>query len=364
MKNLTFKTGAIAVAAAVSIALTAPAQAVDFSGKKVTLLVPYGEGGGSDTVARLLQPHLEKNLPGNPTVVVLNQPGGGGVKGSNKFDAAGPKDGTMLIVASSSGHLSFALGGKGVRFDETKWRGVVGFPRGAVIYTNAEQTGAMGKDPKADVAALKKATVINGSKTPIAVELLDTLTMEMLGVDNKTVFGLSTSKQRQAFWRGEINLNNDGSGVYTQKVASAKEGAKPTALFTYGAPTDDGGFERDPDHMDTPHFLEYYKAATGKDASGTELEVYKNLFAIKVALSKALALPAGTPQDIVDAWIEAMKKSYADPEVQKSLAKEFGSMKPQFGKAAERALAEGLKISDESRDYLNKLLQRKYNATL
>ncbi len=364
MKNLTLKTGALAVAAAVSIALTAPAQAVDFSGKKVTLLVPYGEGGGSDTIARLFQPHLEKHLPGNPTVVVLNQPGGGGVKGSNKFDAAGPKDGTMLIVASSSGHLSFALGGTGVNFDETKWRGVMGLPRGAVIYTNAEQTGAMGKDPKADVAAMKKANVINGSKTPIAVELLDTTTMEMLGIDNKSVFGLSTSKQRQAFWRGEINLNNDGSGVYSQKVATAQEGAKATPLFTYGAPTEDGGFERDPDHMNLPTFPEFYEAAMGKKPSGTAFEVYKNLFAIKVALSKALALPAGTPQDIVDAWVTAMKKTYEDPSVKKALAKSFGGMKPTFGKATERALAEGLKISDESKAWMNDLLKKKYNASL
>lgn len=364
MKYLNLKSGVLAVAAAVSIALTAPAHAVDFSGKTVTLLVPYGEGGGSDTIARLLQPHLAKNLPGNPTVVVLNQPGGGGVKGSNMFDASGPKDGTMLIVASSSGHLSFALGGKGVRFDETKWRGVMGLPRGAVIYTNAEQTGAMGKDPKADVEALRNANVINGSKTPVAVELLDTTTMEMLGVDNKSVFGLSTSKQRQAFWRGEINLNNDGSGVYTQSVASATEGAKATPLFTYGAPTDDGGFARDPDHPDLPTFPEFYEAAMGKKPSGTEFEVYKNLFSIKVALSKALALPAGTPQDVVDVWVAAMKKSYEDPEVKQALAKEVGGMTPSFGKAAERALAEGLKISDESRDWLNKLLQRKYNATL
>ena len=366
MKYVTKKTGMIAaaVAAALSFSMATPAHAVDFKGKTVTLLVPYGEGGGSDGIARLFQPHLEKLLPGNPTVVVLNQPGGGGVKGSNQFDASGPKDGTIVIVSSSSGHLSFALGSEGVRYDETKWRGVMGLPRGAVIYTNAKQTGVSGKDPKADVAAMKKATVINGAKTPVAVELLDTTTMEMLGINNRTVFGLSTSKQRQAFLRGEINLNNDGSGVYVKKMASVDEGERPTALFTYGAPGETTEFIRDPDHPGMPTFPEFYEAAMGKAPSGVELEVYRNLWSIKVALSKALALPAGTPDDVVDVWVSTMKEIYSDPKVQEALADELGSMKPTFGKATERALAEGLKISDESRAWLNKLLKEKYDASL
>ena len=41
--------------------------------------MPFKEGGGSDTLARLLQPHLQEALPGNPTVIILNQPGGGSV---------------------------------------------------------------------------------------------------------------------------------------------------------------------------------------------------------------------------------------------------------------------------------------------
>ena len=63
--------------------VAAPVQAVDFSGKKIKLVVPFGEGGGGDRYGRLWQSFLEKYLPGNPTILVLNKPGGGGIKGNN-----------------------------------------------------------------------------------------------------------------------------------------------------------------------------------------------------------------------------------------------------------------------------------------
>src|SRR5579864_7994633 len=47
----------------------------DFKGKTVHLVVGYSAGGGFDANARLLAPNLQAALPGNPTVVVDNQPG-------------------------------------------------------------------------------------------------------------------------------------------------------------------------------------------------------------------------------------------------------------------------------------------------
>src|SRR5258708_13088826 len=48
---------------------------VDFSGKTIHLVVGYTAGGGFDANARVLAPHLQAALKGNPTIVVDNQPG-------------------------------------------------------------------------------------------------------------------------------------------------------------------------------------------------------------------------------------------------------------------------------------------------
>ena len=87
-----------------SIAGVLLALAVDFSGKKITIITPFKEGGGTDGLARLFAPYLQKELPGNPDVIVLNQPGGGGVTGSNKFQRTAAKDGTVLGMGSTQ-HL-------------------------------------------------------------------------------------------------------------------------------------------------------------------------------------------------------------------------------------------------------------------
>ena len=356
----------VAAAAAVSFSYATPAQAVDFSGKKVTLIVPFGEGGATDTVARLLQPYLQEALPGKPTVIVLNQPGGGSIKGANKFEASAPNDGTALIFTSTSTVLPFTLSAENVKFDPTGWEGVMGMPRGAVVYTNAEQTGVTGygKDPKGDVEAMKKAKVVNGAKTPISSELLDTVAMDLLGVDMNPVFGISTGKQRGVFQRGETNLNVDGTGAYLTKMAKSTEGAKATPLFTYGYMQADGTIGRDPDMMDLPSYPEFYKAVTGKDLAGIERKVFLNLFANKVTLSKAVFLPAGTPKDIQAAYVDAFKKIYADPELRKLLEAKVGAMNPNFGEETNVQVREGLKMGAEARAWLDKFVQRKFNVSL
>ena len=63
------------------------AAEVDFSGNTIDLTIPFGVGGGSDTWARVYAPYLTKYLPGNPTIVVKNVPGGGGITGVNQFVA-------------------------------------------------------------------------------------------------------------------------------------------------------------------------------------------------------------------------------------------------------------------------------------
>jgi|GEM_PF-6346258 len=48
-------------------------------------VVPFGEGGGFDTYARLMAPYAEEYLGGSGTVIVENVTGGGGVVGLNEI---------------------------------------------------------------------------------------------------------------------------------------------------------------------------------------------------------------------------------------------------------------------------------------
>ena len=68
-----------AAALAVATALLAmPTQAADvYAGKTIDFLVGGDVGGGYDIYARAVSRHLARFIPGNPTIVVKNQPGAG-----------------------------------------------------------------------------------------------------------------------------------------------------------------------------------------------------------------------------------------------------------------------------------------------
>jgi len=83
--------------------LAAPmAQAADYPARPVQIIVPYNAGGGTDLTARVLAKVLEKYLGG--TVVVRNQPGGGGSIGTSAILHAKP-DG-YTIGTGSQGPLA------------------------------------------------------------------------------------------------------------------------------------------------------------------------------------------------------------------------------------------------------------------
>jgi tripartite-type tricarboxylate transporter receptor subunit TctC len=77
---------------------TAIAQTGYYAGKTVRIVVGSSAGGGYDTYARAIAPFLGEHLPGKPTVVVQNMPGGGGMTSVLHLDAGAPRDGTAVAL--------------------------------------------------------------------------------------------------------------------------------------------------------------------------------------------------------------------------------------------------------------------------
>jgi tripartite-type tricarboxylate transporter receptor subunit TctC len=87
-------------AAACALALAAsafPAAAQNYPARPITLIVPWGAGGGTDATARIIGSLLEKEL-GQP-VTVVNRTGGSGVVGHAAIASAQP-DGYTIGLAT------------------------------------------------------------------------------------------------------------------------------------------------------------------------------------------------------------------------------------------------------------------------
>src|SRR5215831_14583914 len=119
------QTKLFALPAAITVALTlaapAAAQVPSLAGKTVTMVIGFGPGGGYDAWARVVARHLGKHLPGNPTVVPQNMPGGGSLNAANHIYAIAPKDGTMLAIIARDAALAALTGVSGARFDPLKF---------------------------------------------------------------------------------------------------------------------------------------------------------------------------------------------------------------------------------------------------
>jgi tripartite-type tricarboxylate transporter receptor subunit TctC len=83
--------------AAVTLAAAVPAFAQNYPARPITLIVPWGAGGGTDATARILASLMEKDL-GQP-VTVVNRTGGSGVVGHSAIASAAP-DGYTIGLAT------------------------------------------------------------------------------------------------------------------------------------------------------------------------------------------------------------------------------------------------------------------------
>jgi tripartite-type tricarboxylate transporter receptor subunit TctC len=90
---------ALACAAAVAVAVFAPAHAQSWPDKPIKLIVSFAPGGVHDTLARVLQPKLTEAL-GQP-IVVENRPGAGGNIAAEAVARSSP-DGYTFLVASEA----------------------------------------------------------------------------------------------------------------------------------------------------------------------------------------------------------------------------------------------------------------------
>ena len=89
-----------ACALVLSAAFTAPAhaQADFYKGKTINLIVGFTPAGGYDINGRAVARHIGKHIPGNPNIIVQNNPGAGSLSAVRSLDATLPKDGTAIVT--------------------------------------------------------------------------------------------------------------------------------------------------------------------------------------------------------------------------------------------------------------------------
>jgi len=116
---------AVASVAALFLATSGASATEDvasfYKGKTIRLVVGAAAGGGYDAYARLIARFMPKYIPGNPTIVPSNMPGGGGNIAATFIYSVAPKDGTAF-AAILPGTITDQLlqNRENARYDPTK----------------------------------------------------------------------------------------------------------------------------------------------------------------------------------------------------------------------------------------------------
>mgnify|MGYP003349836820 CR=1 FL=1 len=73
-----------------------------YGGKRLTLIIASGVGGGYDVYARSLARFYGRHVPGNPSIVVQNMDGASGLEATNYVANKVPRDGSVILATYNS----------------------------------------------------------------------------------------------------------------------------------------------------------------------------------------------------------------------------------------------------------------------
>ncbi len=287
-RPLTLAIRAVAFAAIALAVLPAARAASGYPARPVRIVVPFGAGGIADLTVRAVADRLAETL-GQP-VVVENHPGAGGVVATQMVVRAAPDGHTALLISNGTA-VSAGLF-KSLPYDTMKDLApvstlgafdIVIVAKGDAPYTSLAQALAHAREHP---GRLNIGTINVGSTQNLAAELFKA----RAGIDAQVVPFGGTPALLAALLGGSVDIALEILGPVRPQV----EAGKLRALAVMG--------------MERSRFLPDVPTAAESGVAGLD-----------VASWNGLAVPAGTPREIVLRLNREVNDALAAPGVKSRL---------------------------------------------
>jgi tripartite-type tricarboxylate transporter receptor subunit TctC len=275
------------------------AQALFYQGKTVTVIVSSDAGGTSDIRVKSLMPYLQKNIPGNPTIVVEYMPGGGGRKAANHVFRTVRPDG-LTIGSMGTTLLAAAIQGEsGVLYDLSKFI-YLGSSDATTqhIFSTRKEIGLANLEKLRAAPGLRIGAQSIGHNIYITGRLFAYfLSLK----DPRMVVGYSGPEVDLALLRGEVDARSSLIASIVQRTPEWLD----KNLVDFHAVFETPKGNRHPRFAHLPEIETFAK-------SDRERKVLELQRAIRLGGS-AIVLPPNTPRDRVEILQGAMRKALSDP---------------------------------------------------
>jgi hypothetical protein len=300
-----------ALCAAVIAAGAAHADEPFYKGRRLTILINFAPGGPTDIEGRLFAKHVVRHIAGEPSIVIQNMEGAGGIVGARFLGEVGPRDGGMAGYFTGTAFM-YALDPERFRADFKSYQFVALQPGTTVHFVRTDVPPGM-----REATDIARATGLIGGglsvDTPKDIRMR--LAFDMLGLSYKYVTGYrSSASARLALQRREINF-------FAESPPSYRGVIEPTMVRTgevipvFYDPSFDGRDLIVPypvRDLDILPFHELHRRIKGAPPSGRLWDIYKAIISADGIIQRMIVLPPGAPKP---RWRRSGKPSRASTPI-------------------------------------------------
>ena len=302
-----------------------------YRGKTIQFIIRSAAGGGGyDSYARLLGRHIGRHIPGNPRVLPINMPGGGGIVAANYVAKVAPKDGTILTIVGQGLVADQALGvNKRLQADlrTFNWVGNMSDSNQilAAWHTSPVKTFAEAREHEITIGTTQAGSIS---------QQLTAFYNNVLGARLKIVFGYPDGHDVDlAMERGEIE--GRGTNTWASYISVTPHYVTEKLII----PILQVGLRKDPALPDTPLLRDL--ARTPAD------QPLLDFLSEAVAVGRPIATTPGVPAARVAALRRAFDETLKDPEFIREATVERAEISPMNGAELARLVDDLIATPDD-----------------
>ena len=317
-----------------------------YTGKQIRFVIRTTVGGDYDQYSRLFARFMGKHIPGNPSMIPINMPGGGGITAANYMANIAPRDGTVIGIVSQGLAVDQALAvSPQLKADLREFNWIAN-----VVHSNQLLVVWHTSPTKTIEDAKKRETTIGTTGAGSASVQYPAFYNNIIGTRFKIVFGYPGGQMIDlAMERGEVE--GRGTNPYSGWMAS-----KPTWIpQKLIIPLVQAGVEKEPALPDVPLITEL----SDKPADKPLLEFMGRASTV----GRPLATTPGVPAERVAALRNAFAATLKDPEFIAAAAHEQLDIQPMTGDKLREVIIGILNSPADIRERVKVALQLKDEHT-
>lgn len=312
-----------------------------YKGKTIKIVVGYGPGSEYTAETQLVARHIGDHIPGHPSIIVQNLPGGGTRRAASWIYNVAPKDGTAMGCFNQNIPMDQVLDTKKLHFDVRKfnWIGTPTHNNNVLFlwYKTGIKTLAQAKEKPLIIGAGA------GGNTPATIypRIVD----HFYGTKLRVISGYHSQEALLAVERGEVAGLGARSyvGLVREKPHWIRD-HKINILFQVGT-------EKDPALPNVPLLTDFAKNAQQREVL--------DFISRSVAVGRPIVAPPDVPADKVAALRAAFDATVKDPKFLADAKHQKLAVAPTSGKELQAVVDKIVGVSPHAVAMLKEALKVK-----